>query len=82
MGKDHENAHHSLIHLIRSDKSPEEAAEELSYSSSWAYKWWGRFNVFVHIQSFIAAQKTCNYFFTHAALSLGLKLGRGFSGSE
>jgi len=44
MGKDHENARHSLIHLIRSDKSPEEAAEELGYSSSWAYKWWGRFN--------------------------------------
>lgn len=44
MGKDNENARHSLIHLVRSGKSPEEAAEELDYSLSWAYKWWGRFN--------------------------------------
>lgn len=44
MGKDNENVRHSLIHLIRSGKSPQEAAEELDYSSSWAYKWWGRFN--------------------------------------
>lgn len=44
MGKDNENARHSLIHLIRSGTSPEAAAEELEYSSSWAYKWWGRFN--------------------------------------
>ena len=44
MGKDNENTRHSLIHLIRSGKSPEEAAEELEYSPSWAYKWWGRFN--------------------------------------
>jgi len=44
MGKDNENARHSLIHLIRSGQSPQEAAEELEYSSSWAYKWWGRFN--------------------------------------
>lgn len=44
MGKDHENARHSLIHLMRSGKTPEEAAAELGYSLSWAYKWWGRFN--------------------------------------
>jgi hypothetical protein len=44
MGKDNENARHSLIHLVRSGKSPEAAAGELDYSSSWAYKWWGRFN--------------------------------------
>lgn len=44
MGKDSENARDSLIHLIRSGKSPENAAKELEYSSSWAYKWWGRYN--------------------------------------
>ena len=44
MGKDVENARHSLIHLLRSGRSPEEAASELGYGLSWAYKWWGRFN--------------------------------------
>ena len=44
MGKDNESARHSLVHLVRSGKSPEEAADELDYSPSWAYKWWGRFN--------------------------------------
>ena len=44
MGKDNESARHSLIHLVRSGKSPKEAADELDYSPSWAYKWWGRFN--------------------------------------
>jgi transposase len=33
----------SLVHLIRSGKKPEEAAEELGHSHSWAYKWWGRY---------------------------------------
>jgi len=38
MGKDHENARHSLIHLIRSDKSPEEAAEELRFEvGAWIF---------------------------------------------
>jgi transposase len=44
MDKDVESARHSLIHLLRKGHSPEEAAIELSYSLSWAYKWWGRFN--------------------------------------
>jgi hypothetical protein len=44
MGKDNESARHSLIHLVRSGRSPEVAAEELDYSLSWAYKWWRRFN--------------------------------------
>lgn len=44
MNKDMESARHSLIHLIRSGRSPEEAATELGYGVSWAYKWWRRFN--------------------------------------
>lgn len=44
MDKDVESARDSLIHLLRKGHSPEEAAIELSYSRSWAYKWWGRFN--------------------------------------
>jgi hypothetical protein len=44
MGKEVESARHSLIHLLRSGHSPEEAASELGYCLSWAYKWWGRFN--------------------------------------
>lgn len=44
MGKDVESVRHSLIHLLRSGRSPEEAACELGYCRSWVYKWWGRFN--------------------------------------
>lgn len=45
MGKDVESVRHSLIHLMRSGRSPQEAAAELECSLSWAYKWWGRFSV-------------------------------------
>jgi len=43
MDNDVESARHSLIHLLRSGRTPEEAAMELGYSLSWAYKWWWRF---------------------------------------
>lgn len=33
----------SLIHLIRGEKKPEEAAAELGRSRPWAYKWWKRY---------------------------------------
>jgi transposase len=44
MENDVENARRSLIHLVRSGCSPEEAAFELGYGRSWSYKWWERFN--------------------------------------
>lgn len=44
MNNDVESARHSLIHLLRSGRTPEEAASELGYCLSWAYKWRGRFN--------------------------------------
>jgi hypothetical protein len=44
MDHDVESARHSLIHLVRSGRTPNEAATELGYCLSWAYKWWGRFN--------------------------------------
>lgn len=44
MGNDVESARHSLIHLLRSGRTPEEAAAELGYCLSWAYKWRGRFD--------------------------------------
>lgn len=43
MGKDVKSARQSLIHLLRSGHSPEEAAPELGYSLSWVYKWKRRF---------------------------------------
>lgn len=43
MSNDAESARHSLIHLLRSGRTPEEAATELGYCLSWAYKWRGRF---------------------------------------
>jgi len=43
MGQTSESERISLIHLIRSGKTPEEAARELSRSRAWAYKWWGRY---------------------------------------
>jgi len=43
MGNDVESAQYSLIHLLRSGHTPEEAAAELDYCLSWAYKWQGRF---------------------------------------
>jgi len=44
MSKDVESVRYSLIHLLRSGHTPEEAALELGYCRSWAYKWWERFN--------------------------------------
>ena len=44
MSNDVESARHSLIHLLRSGHTPAEAAQELGYCLSWAYKWRGRFN--------------------------------------
>lgn len=44
MSNDVESARHSLIHLLRSGHTPQEAALELGCCPSWAYKWWGRFN--------------------------------------
>jgi hypothetical protein len=44
MGNDVENARHSLIHLLRSGRTPEEAAVEVGHCLSWAYKWQKRFN--------------------------------------
>ena len=38
-----ESQRHSLVHLVRSSKTPEEAAQELGKCRSWAYKWWGRY---------------------------------------
>ena len=43
MGNDVEKARHSLIHLLRNGCTPEEAATELGYCLSWAYKWRERF---------------------------------------
>lgn len=43
MDNDVESARHSLIHLLRSGRTPDEAAAELGYCLSWAYKWQGRF---------------------------------------
>ena len=43
MDSDVESVRHSLIHLLRSGCTPEEAAAELGYCLSWAYKWQGRF---------------------------------------
>jgi transposase InsO family protein len=44
MSNDVESARHSLIHLLRSGRTPEEAATELGCCLSWVYKWRGRFD--------------------------------------
>ncbi|NOH02163.1 MAG: transposase [Chloroflexi bacterium] len=44
MSNDVEKARHSLIHLLRSSRTAEEAAAELGHCLSWAYKWQKRFN--------------------------------------
>jgi len=44
MDNDVESARHSLVHLLRSGHTPAEAAVELGYCLSWAYKWRGRFD--------------------------------------
>ena len=43
MGQTSESERKSLIHIIRSGKSPEEAAQGLGRGRSWAYKWWERY---------------------------------------
>lgn len=43
MSNEVENERHSLIHLLRSGRTPAEAALELGHCLSWAYKWRGRF---------------------------------------
>ncbi len=43
MSNDVESVRHSLIHLLRSGHTPAEAATELGYCLSWAYKWRERF---------------------------------------
>jgi hypothetical protein len=43
MSNDVENARHSVIYLLRSGHSPEEAVTELDYCLSWVYKWQRRF---------------------------------------
>lgn len=44
MSNDVESARHSLIHLLRSGRTPAKAATELGYCLSWAYKWQERFD--------------------------------------
>jgi len=43
MGKATQSERESLIHMIRSGKTPEEAALGVGRCRSWGYKWWGRF---------------------------------------
>jgi len=43
MGKVDDTQRQTLIHLLRSEKTPAEAAEELGRSVSWSYKWQERY---------------------------------------
>ena len=43
MGKIDDSQRQTLIHLLRSEKTPIEAAKELGRSVSWGYKWQGRY---------------------------------------
>ena len=43
MSKVDDSQRQTLIHLLRSDKTPAEAAEELGRSISWSYKWQERY---------------------------------------
>src|ERR1700690_2162049 len=43
MSKVDDSQRQTLIHLLRSDKTPVEAAEELGRSISWSYKWQERY---------------------------------------
>jgi len=43
MGQRIESERKSLIHMIRSGKTPDEAAQEVGRSRSWGYKWWLRY---------------------------------------
>ena len=43
MSKVDDSQRQTLIHLLRSDKTPAEAAEELGRSVSWSYKWQERY---------------------------------------
>jgi len=43
MGKVDGSQRQALIHLLRSEKTPAEAAEELGRSVSWSYKWQERY---------------------------------------
>lgn len=43
MDQTSESERKSLIHIIRSGKTPAEAAQEVGRCRSWGYKWWGRY---------------------------------------
>jgi len=43
MGQTIESERKSLIHMIRSGKTPDEAVQEVGRCRSWGYKWWGRY---------------------------------------
>jgi transposase len=43
MNESEHNIRRTAIHLIRSGKSPTEAAQEVGRSRAWVYKWWKRY---------------------------------------
>jgi transposase len=43
MSKVDDSQRQTLIHMLRSDKTPAEAVEELGRSVSWSYKWQERY---------------------------------------